>query len=43
MGLRFPNLDTRKPEATENINDTTMYGSWTLAILEASPPNPDGG
>ena len=24
VGLRFPNLDTTKPEATENINDTVI-------------------
>jgi hypothetical protein len=24
VGLRFPNLDTTKPEATENINDVAM-------------------
>jgi hypothetical protein len=24
VGLRFPNFDTRKPEATENINNTII-------------------
>ena len=24
MGLRFPNLDTTKPEGTENINETII-------------------
>jgi len=27
VGLRFPNLDTTKPDATENTNDTIIYGS----------------
>ena len=27
VGLRFPNLDITKPDATENINDTIIYGS----------------
>ena len=43
VGPTFPNLDTIKPEATENINDTIIYGSCTFAILDASPPNPAGG
>jgi hypothetical protein len=43
VGLRFPILDIINPEATENTNDTTIYGNWTCAILDASPPNPAGG
>ena len=43
VGLRFPNLDIIKPDTTEKINDTIIYGSWTCAILDALPPKPDGG
>jgi hypothetical protein len=31
-----------KPEEGVNIKNTTINGSWTIAVATASPPNPRG-
>ena len=33
VGRRFPNLDTTKPEATENINDTIMASKLNKVFM----------
>ena len=38
----LPILFRLKPDVAVPINNTIINGSWTLAVVIASPPNPSG-
>lgn len=42
VSLKFPTFDTIKPDAAETISDIIINGSWTFAVVIASPPKPSG-
>src|SRR5574337_316453 len=42
VSLKFPTLDTINPDAAETISDMIINGSWTFAVVIASPPKPNG-
>ena len=42
-GIKLPILDTMNPEDGANTKNTIINGSWILALVIASPPNPRGG